>query len=108
MWIGKGPSWSLFFEKKKTNKKNLFRYGLGEYVYQISGMYRFSFGQSHTDQHIYVDFDIFNLNFLICGKAIEKMCGNPCDGPVHSDQQPSRSLFRRINEYSRGDMWKFT
>ena len=54
------------------------------------------------------NFDIFHLNFLICGKAIEKMCGNPCDGPVHSDQQPSRSLFRRIYVYSQGDMWKFT
>ena len=31
-----------FFEK---NNKNLFRYGLGECVNQITGLYRFSFGQ---------------------------------------------------------------
>ena len=40
-----------FFEK---TKKSVFRYGLGECVYQISGEYRFSFGQeSRTKQHNY-------------------------------------------------------
>ena len=34
--------WDRFFQKKK---KHIFRYGLGECVYQISGLYRFSFGQ---------------------------------------------------------------
>ena len=33
--------WDRFFQKKK----HVFRYGLGECVYQISGLYRFSFGQ---------------------------------------------------------------
>ena len=30
---------------EKTKKKNIFRYGLGECVYRISGLCRFSFGQ---------------------------------------------------------------
>ena len=30
---------------RKKQKKNVFRYGLGECVNQISGLYRFSFGQ---------------------------------------------------------------
>ena len=37
-------------------KKHVFRYGLGECVYQISGLYRFSFGQDKTTEwqtHIY-------------------------------------------------------
>ena len=38
-------------------KKTVFRHGLGECVYQISGMYRFSFDQEAfkkpTNQHIY-------------------------------------------------------
>ena len=42
-----------FFEKKKI----IFRYGLGECGYQISGLYHFSFGQQvpsePTDPHIY-------------------------------------------------------
>ena len=38
----------------KKNKKPIFRYGLGECVYQISGLYRFSFGQ-RRDTHIYTD-----------------------------------------------------
>ena len=33
-----------FFEKK--NQKLIFRYGLGEGAYQISSLYRFSFGQA--------------------------------------------------------------
>ena len=33
--------WDRFFQKKK----HIFRYGLGECVYRISGLYRFSFGQ---------------------------------------------------------------
>jgi len=36
-----------FFEK---TKKPIFRYGQGEYVYQISGMYHFSFGQEVPDK----------------------------------------------------------
>ena len=37
--------WDRFFQKK-----HVFRYGLGECVYQISGLYRFSFGQDKTTE----------------------------------------------------------
>ena len=42
--------WGILWEPtsrgsfEKTNKP-VFRYGLGEWVYEISGAYRFSFGQ---------------------------------------------------------------
>ena len=41
-----GP-YGHFFEKKK---KSIFSYGLGECVYQISGLHRFSFGQGTRDE----------------------------------------------------------
>ena len=40
-----------FFEKME--KKNIFRYALGEYVYQMSGLYSFSLGQGwDTNTHV--------------------------------------------------------
>ena len=52
---GYRPSASLF---RKKNEKTVFRYGKVECVYQISGPYRFSFGQEawntlYIDTHIY-------------------------------------------------------
>ena len=48
-----------FFEK---NKKPVFRYGLGECVYQISGLYRFSLwpkGVAKTDQQTHIAIYIY-------------------------------------------------
>ena len=42
-----------------SKKKNIFRYGVGEYVYQISGLYNFLSGQEApdkpTDTHIFLN-----------------------------------------------------
>ena len=54
-----------FFEK---TKKKHFRYGLGECVYQISGLYRFSFSQEvpydpQTDKYHRVKIGISSIGF---------------------------------------------
>ena len=44
----------------KNKKKTIFRYGLGKYVYHISGLYRFSFGQgARRDKNEYTDTQIY-------------------------------------------------
>ena len=50
VYQGQRPSGSLF-RKNKTNKEPVFRYGLGEYVYLISGLYLFLFGQEVLYKH---------------------------------------------------------